>query len=674
MNIMFEGNMAADRMYLRLRVATAAVLSAFAVSASAGDEDFYFSELPIVASVSRLPQRFSDTPAAVTVLDRDLIRASGARDFTDLLRLVPGFQMHMNNTDSARASYHGLTDETYSPRMQVLVDGRSLHSPLFRNGTNWATLPVALADIERVEVVRGSNAVSYGTNAFLGVVNIITVDPVLVRGSSVEVVHGERGVRDQTFRHGGKLGESGDFRLTYQSRRDDGLADRGDWVDTFASRLFDFRADFALGIADTFQLSIGHVEADMPRGRLGNASWPIHNFAQASTHLQGVWRHVQSPDSDFRLRYSYVSDWASDRYMPAPSFFYDEYGDRGTRHEIEFQKNQLLREGLRSVWGVSWRHDQMQSETLLANRSGQGRDVARVFANFEWKPAHWFTGNAGLSVENDSLGGRHVSPRVSGNFHLDRENTLRLAYARAYRTGSIVDYRGDWWSSPSKYQFRGDPGMPAEKLDSLELGYLGDWREWRASLDLRLFHERIGGRLFQYDRNGGDANVPDVMGPVQNVDVRGVEYQFRWQPWDGTRLLMNQAFIHISSEYISSPFYGNSSLMDSEYAQNLHLLAERSAPRYTNSLMWMQALPGNGNFSVAGHWLDRMKWTRNSAVDKYHRVDLRLAYPFSVAGHRGEVSYTVRSFNGRHGEYRNNVPENARVVEPQSWLGVRLDF
>lgn len=157
-------------MSFRFPLARAATLLSFfgfspvcsSVHAEPESEAIYFAELPIVATVSRLPQRQNDAPAAVTVIDRAMIKASGARSLNDVFRLVPGFQTFPHNTEPARVVYHGLTDESYSPRLQVLVDGRSLHSPFFQNGVNWAVIPVALEDIERIEVVRGTNAVSYG--------------------------------------------------------------------------------------------------------------------------------------------------------------------------------------------------------------------------------------------------------------------------------------------------------------------------------------------------------------------------------------------------------------------------------------------------------------------------------------------------------------------------------
>ena len=261
-------------------IALATAVASVGSGLVAADESVYFSELPVVASVSRLPQRLAEAPTAVTVIDRDMIKASGVRDLNDVFRLVPGFQTYPHTTEPARVSYHGLNDEDYSPRVQVLIDGRSMYSPLFGNGVNWATIPVALDDIERIEVVRGTNSVSYGSNAFLGVINIITVDPALTRGLSVSVSHGSQNVRDQGLRLGGKIGDVGDFRLTYRQQNDDGLNNRGDWVDHYQSRLVDFRSDLTLSERDSVQISFGQIEGVTGVGRIGGGRF----FGQATNN------------------------------------------------------------------------------------------------------------------------------------------------------------------------------------------------------------------------------------------------------------------------------------------------------------------------------------------------------------------------------------------------------
>lgn len=54
-------------------------------------ESDFFDDFPVVLSASRLSQPVNEAPAAVTIIDQDMIRASGFRDIPELLRLVPGF-------------------------------------------------------------------------------------------------------------------------------------------------------------------------------------------------------------------------------------------------------------------------------------------------------------------------------------------------------------------------------------------------------------------------------------------------------------------------------------------------------------------------------------------------------------------------------------------------------
>lgn len=657
-----------------------------ALPASAED-DLYFSELPVVASVSRLPQRQADAPTSVTVIDREMIRSLPIRDLNDVFRLVPGFQTYPNTTEAARVTYHGLTDEEFSPRLQVLVDGRSMYSPAFRNGTNWALIPVALEDIERIEIVRGTNAVSYGSNAFLGVINIITVDPSVVRGTSVSTNYGNQNVRDYSLRTGGKLGESGDFRFTYRQQNDDGLRNRYDWIDSYFSRLFDFRADFALTERDSLQVSAGHVDAVTQRGRLSTSTWqsnpgnPIRDFEQSASFLQLQWRRALSVDSDFLLRYAYSLDKGSEAFVNPGSgspYLYDPWGAEGARHEIEALHNLRLAQTVRLAWGGSWRQDSVRAQTTLAGQGEINRDVMRLFGNLEWKSSRWLTGNLGLSLEDDTLGGTHFAPRASLALHLNQQNTVRVGASRAYRTGSVVDYRGDWFNG-TKYQFRGDPDMPAERMDTLEIGYLGDWRDWRMSLDMRLFNEKVYNRLLVIDRNDGDNLVPDAMTPIQDVHMRGIEYQWRWQPFDSTKLVWSQMFIDIDSAFMASALANTTNSLwnpgnDFEKRRNIDALSRYGTPHRSTSLLLIQKLPYGLEFSTAAYWQSKMKWSINTTAKAYHRVDAKLAYPFRVGALGGELAWTMQSLNGAHFEYKGFDDLPARIVERRQWLSLRLDF
>jgi len=183
-------------------------------------EKDYLQDLPVVLSASRLNQPLTETPNAVTVIDRDMIKASGFRNIPDVFRLVPGMFVDNNDGHTPIVAYHGSTDE-FSRRMQVLVDGRSVYLPPFSN-VIWGDIPLQIDDIERIEVVRGPAAASHGANSFQGVINIITREAGSVHGASVSVAKGDGGVSDVTA-HLGKAGTDMDYRITLGYRADNGL-------------------------------------------------------------------------------------------------------------------------------------------------------------------------------------------------------------------------------------------------------------------------------------------------------------------------------------------------------------------------------------------------------------------------------------------------------------------
>jgi iron complex outermembrane receptor protein len=138
--------------------------------AAAEERDRWSADGPdFVLTPSRLPQRLDESPNSVTVIDRAMIAASGARRLEEVLRLVPGFQVGYKYNNQPTVAYHGLSDE-FARRVLVLVDGQRIFQ-YSGGGVDWNNLPVPLQDIERIEVVRGPSAAAYGSNALTAVIN-----------------------------------------------------------------------------------------------------------------------------------------------------------------------------------------------------------------------------------------------------------------------------------------------------------------------------------------------------------------------------------------------------------------------------------------------------------------------------------------------------------------------
>lgn len=129
----------------------------------------------VVVTASRVGQDPLDSPSTVTVLTADDIRLAGVLDVPDLLRRVVGVDVMSLSAGHDDVSIRGFSRELNN-KVLILVDGRSTYLD-FLGATFWAAFPIALEEIERIEVIRGPGSAVYGANAVTGVINIITRTP-----------------------------------------------------------------------------------------------------------------------------------------------------------------------------------------------------------------------------------------------------------------------------------------------------------------------------------------------------------------------------------------------------------------------------------------------------------------------------------------------------------------
>src|SRR5882724_6700490 len=125
-----------------------------------------------VTTASKVPVKATRTPAAIYVITQEDIRRSGATSIPEALRMAPGVEVARVDSNTWSLGVRGF-QSTLSRSVLVLIDGRSVYTPLFA-GVYWQVQDTLLEDIDRIEVIRGPGGTIWGANAVNAVINIIT--------------------------------------------------------------------------------------------------------------------------------------------------------------------------------------------------------------------------------------------------------------------------------------------------------------------------------------------------------------------------------------------------------------------------------------------------------------------------------------------------------------------
>ena len=627
-------------------------------------EKDFLGEMPIVLSVSRLPQRLDETPGAVTILDRRTIRMTGARDVADLLRLVPGFQVSNSFEGNApQASYHGNWGD-FAKHVQVMVDGRSVYSPFLSGSTGPGLQTVAIEDIERIEVLRGSNSAAYGARAFLGTINIITRDTLDTLGVQAQVASGSNGIQDAGVRLGWG-DETARYRLGADRRADYGLSGAGG--PNQVNRI-NFRGDLRLGPADQLELRAGKSLVESGVGFSDQEGNLPRTRSMDTSFVQLDWQRNLGMNQDLAIQISHMNERGTDKFIhgtPLIAGLLIDFGGRATNDNLSAQHTLRMSPDLRVAWGAELRRETIVSRPLFNTDAEFVTEFSRLFTSAEWRMHRDWVLNAGGMLEHSSLSGDHFSPRLMLNWRFAEGQVLRFGESRAYRPPSMYEkFANVRYYNPSANGLgaagtlldstnvsRGN--VRAEGVVAKEIGYLGDFPELDLNLDVRVFNEEIRDfiQVTKYSLPGSgvvDQNAIDFING-ENFSIRGVEYQLKWQPWKGGRLIFNQSYV------------------DSSWTDNGNLKAK---PFSSMGLMFMQSLPFGLDVSVMHFQTESTNFSGTSTQlpPPTSRTDLRLAWPLRMGAQRGELSFVVQNLGPSYPDFLPNT-----YFRQQAFVMLRLD-
>ena len=654
-------------------------------------EDDYFATIPTVTSAARLEKSRLELGMSVTVIDREMIEASPATTIPDLLRLVPGFQVAHATGSVFAPGYHGVSDQ-WPRRMEVMVDGRSVYLNTIA-AVEWSALGIAIEDIERIEVVRGPNAPTFGSNAVFGSINIVSRAPFLMTGKFLRGTFGSKDTNNAVARWAGKLG-GWESSLTAQYRSDEGFDNVDDRM-----RLGDlrFRGDYQVGATDSLSVQLGLTDGELGADGVAGDVWNKPRDRDVRSHHQQLTWSRQGADGggygvNFSHNYfdqedSYSVDISnSPTYLPPPypsayptgsSATHGFYEATSERYDLEFQHTLKPGDDWRLAWGFGGRYDRVSSDLLLGDISEVDSYSGRLFGSFEWKPTDRLSFSLDALTEAHEAYGSNTSPRVGLNWLASDTRSFRASASRSYRVYSLLSRYIDHSIYPDPpiipglgfplTKSRSPDDFTPEKVTAYEVGYMEQWRDLGLSLDVRLFHERLDDSGVGLE-SPGPAIWRDAGG---GWNTKGVDVQLDYRPTPATRLTGAYSWAKSDGKLATEA--------DSDGDISRYESLDDATPLNTLSLLLSHRLNPQWSGSLALYHMDEVRWRgEGSEVDGYTRLDLKLAREFAMKGSQAEVALIVHNLTGEdYNEFRvpSTYGREGNVFDRRAYvqLSIQLD-
>ena len=529
-----------------LVLATGAACLALPSIAAAGGQadlaDLSIEELANiqVMSVSKRPERLQDAPAAVFVITADDIRRSGADTLPEALRLAPNLHVARINGYGYSISARGMNSgaSVLSNKLLVLVDGRSVYTPLF-SGVFWDAQEVLLEDVERIEVVSGPGGVLWGLNAVNGVINITTRSARDTQGGMVAAHGANDGTAGAAFRQGGTSDGGVAWRAygKYTRRDDSDRVGGGRIDDRYRRAMLGARADWEQG-GDTFTV-IGNVyqgRLDQPQpGEIAVPGGPsdLDRVRSDGANLSARWQRALDDGGNIA-----VQAYLDHTVREAPPLF----TERLTTADLQFQHTLPSADGHDIVWGANYRHSR--------DRVGNSRYVAFLPAHTTQRWGSLFIQDEitlrddwrltlGARAEYNHYTGTEFLPSARLSWRLSPQHALWASASRTVRAPSRLDVDA-WVPGQAPYILRGGPEVQSEVARVLELGYRGQPAP-TLSYTVTLYHHDYD-HLRTQETNPTRSYV--VFASLMEGSASGIEAWGNWQPMPRWRLSAGWTALH----------------------------------------------------------------------------------------------------------------------------------
>ena len=411
----------------------------------------YFDSLT-VNSFSRRPERIVDAPAAMSLVpEEEIARESASGQLPKLLEFTPGAELTQGGLYDFNLNVRGFNDP-FNRRVLTLVDGRDISMPSL-GSQEWAGIGFPLDDLESAELVRGPGSALYGTDAFNGVLNLVTKSPRYFQGGRLRLTGGELATRGADVRYSQRLGEGWYTKVLagYQESDDFSLPrTQGVEYSTPCFVLFQpgcLPLELLPPSLDTNKTGYASVRVDPDLGEAVNLVMEggtavlegpvmVTEFGRLQvTDVERPWARFDLSTTGWNLLASYTARDGDGVFIGAAYPFFSE----SDRFAVEFQGRREFAKGRGFlVGGASVMEESVDStgpdgsQTITYKEHVE--DFQAVFGQVEYSFTESLRAVLAARWDNNSLHDAQFSPRGSLVWAVAPEHSLRLTYGEAFLT------------------------------------------------------------------------------------------------------------------------------------------------------------------------------------------------------------------------------------------------
>ncbi len=514
-------------------------------------------KIPVVTPAAKA-QTTAESPAIVSVLTAEQIRDLGVTTLYEALSYLPGIVVSESYFGYTMINIRGQLQTHYNNKVLLMINGHPTREVI--NGSFHLEL-VPIEAVKRIEVIRGPGSALYGTNAFAGVINIITKDGGDASSREVRVGAGSFGTIEAAVTYGTHQ-DNFDLMVSVGTRNDDGYPYniKADEAGNSTELAYENDVTNAIVVIDVKDFTFTAAGFDQTKEKFGLV--PVIPFGGPSRYkgffLDLKWSRKLSDAFDMTARVSWDEmdrDKTEVHSFPFDGFLGHDPADvflnsSGSLFGAELSTTYTISENASILGGVVY--ESRDSDPYLFNFADDGS--LHPFTAFEHSPSAHSTsvfgqGLVSLTEKLDAVVGfRWVDDSASGSTFLPRlglvyevaDNTfLKLLYAEAYRTPDFFETNVETYNV-----LWGDPTLVPETTENLDLAIDTTFAK-RYNLQVNAFFVKTDNLIVRTatpdpDEHGANASIYINAG---GEEIWGIEVGLRAQPKDHIWLFANYSFL-----------------------------------------------------------------------------------------------------------------------------------